>query len=410
MYKKKKVAGAFLGTIVEYYDCSLYGFSASILAEKFFPNAEIKMGLMYVFGIYASSYFAKPLGSLVFGHIGDLYGRILALRITMIGIAIPTCIIGLLPEYESIGWISILILIVCKFLQGFFVSGEYDGAAIYVMEHLGKKYHYTASAITRATGVLGLLLGIASTSFFNSSIFPEWCWRIPFLLAAPLGIVTIYYRKFLEETPDFLESNKENIQPDRLVSFIKKRWISIFMVILLSGGFGATYQISIIFMKSYLPIVVPDSQGVMTSFSVLIVLVFGLMMPISGILADKFGKSLVIKISFILSLLSSFLLSAAIHYQLVNLALVSSILLAMSVAPFNCLAHGVMVSAFKTKEKYRGVSLGHTTGSMIMSGTAAYVCLFFINRFDFKLFPLFYVAFFAAMAYFAVKLFDNKQK
>lgn len=405
---RKKITGAFLGTIVEYYDYSLYGFSAGILASKFFPGVDKISSLMYVFAIYALSYLAKPLGSIFFSRIGDLYGRKASLRITMIGIAIPTLMIGLLPGYNSIGVWSTYILITCRFFQGFFVAGEYDGAAIYVIEHLGKKYHYTASAITRCTGVAGLLLGIASINFFNSSIFPEWGWRIPFLFSVPLAMLTIYYRQYLEETPDFLNSRKEKIEFSGILSFIKKRWIELSMVILLAGGFGATYQVSIIFMKQYLPIVVPYTSKIITTFSVVMVLVFGIAMPIAGLLADRFSQELVVKYSLISTLFASMLLITSIHNQLINLTLASCLILAMSVAPFNALAHGVIVKAFKTNERYRGVSLGHTTGSLLMSGTANYVCLFFMKNFEFQLFPIFYIGFFAIITYIMVVIFAKK--
>lgn len=408
--QKGKVIGAFLGTVVEYYDYSLYGFSAGILATKFFPDLDKITSLMYIFGIYAISYISKPIGSIVFSRLGDLYGRKCALRITMFGIAVPTLAIGLLPEYEIIGTISIYVLIVCRFLQGFFVAGEYDGAAIYVIEHLGKKYHYTASAITRATGVVGLLLGIASTNFFNSSIFPDWSWRIPFLISLPLAVLTIYYRQFLEETPDFKYLIEQKIEFAGLTAFVKKQWKALIMVVLFAGSFGVTYQVSIIFMKQYLPLVVPQTSTIITTFSIIMVLGFGLTMPIAGFLADKFGKNIVIKISLILIILSSFFLSIAIKYQLMNPALGACIILSISVSPFNALAHGVLVKAFPINERYRGVGLGHTTGSMLMSGTANYICLLFMKQFNFPLFPILYVGIFAILAFIMVNIFARSYK
>lgn len=407
---KNKIIGAFFGTIVEYYDYSLYGFSAGILATKFFPGADRISSLMYVFAIYALSYLAKPVGSLCFSHIGDLYGRRISLRITMIGIAIPTLMIGVLPEYNSIGVWSTYILVICKFFQGFLTAGEYDGAAIYVIEHLGKKRHYTASAITRSSGVAGLLLGIASTSFFNSSIFPDWGWRIPFLLAVPLAMVAMYFRKFLEETPDFADSKERKMEFHNILPFIKKRWPILICVIFLAGGFGATYQVSIIFMKHYLPIVVPYTSSIMTTFSVMIVLAFGLAMPVSGFLADRFSIISVIKYSVISTLIACTLLILSIEYQLINLTLVSCLLLAISVAPFNALAHGVIVKAFPTNERYRGVGLGHTMGSVLMSGTANYICLFFMRKFGWQLFPIFYVALFAVITYITVVIFAKRNE
>jgi MHS family proline/betaine transporter-like MFS transporter len=408
--KKRKIAGAFLGTIVEYYDYSLYGFSAGILASKFFPELDKITSLMYVFGIYAISYFSKPLGSLVFSRIGDLYGRMVALKTTIIGIAIPTLAIGLLPDYNTIGAISVYILLICRFTQGFFMGGEYDGAAIYAIEHLGKKYHYTASAITRSTGVMGLLLGIAVTNFFNSSIFPDWAWRVPFLLSLPLALATIYFRKFLTETPDFTSAAKQNLQFLGIIAFIKRNWLNLVMVIICAGGFGVTYQISIIFMKQYLPIILPATSSIITSFSVLIVLVFGGAMPVAGFMADKFGKMIVIKISLLSTIIALSALAISIHYQIINLALAASLLLAGSVAPFNALAHGVVIKAFSVNERYRGVSLGHTIGSMLMSGTASYICLYVMSNYKILLFPLLYLGFFALLSFWMMYTFSEQYK
>ncbi len=406
---KKKVTGAFLGTIVEYYDYSLYGFSAGIIAEKFFPGVDKVSSLMYVFGIYALSYLAKPIGSVFFSKIGDKYGRLFSLKITMIGIAIPTLIIGLLPEYKSMGFITPQILILCRFFQGFFVAGEYDGAAIYVIEHIGEKYHYTASSLTRSAGVVGLLLGIASTNLFNSSLFPEWAWRVPFILSLPLALITLYYRKFLEETPVFIESQAQKIEFFSLLPFIKKQWFVLCLVIILSGGFGVTYQVTVIFMKQYLPLVIPNASNIMSALSIMIVIGFGISMPIAGLLADRFGRNIVVKFSLLLTLIACVLLIVAINNQLLNLALISCMLLAVSVAPFNALAHGVIIKAFRTNERYRGVSIGHTTGSLLMSGTANYVCLYFMKNFNLNLFPVIYISFFAAVSYFAIGFFNKHQ-
>ena len=406
---KKKVTGAFLGTIVEYYDYSLYGFSAGILAEKFFPGVDKVSSLMYVFGIYALSYLAKPIGSVFFSKIGDKYGRRFSLKITMVGIAIPTLIIGILPEYNSIGVLTTQILVLCRFFQGFFVAGEYDGAAIYVIEHIGEKYHYTASSLTRSAGVAGLLLGIASTNLFNSSLFPEWAWRVPFILSLPLALITLYYRKFLEETPVFIESQAQKIEFFSLFPFIKRQWFVLCLVIILSGGFGVTYQVTVIFMKQYLPLVVPNASNIMSALSVMIVIGFGISMPIAGLLADRFGRNIVVKFSLLLTLIACVLLIMAINYQLLNLAIISCMLLAVSVAPFNALAHGVIIKAFRVNERYRGVSIGHTTGSLLMSGTANYVCLYFMKNFNLNLFPVIYISFFAVVSYFAIGFFNKHQ-
>lgn len=399
--------GALLGTVVEYYDYSLYGFCAAILAEKFFPAKDKIDSLMYVFAAYALSYCAKPFGAVFFSRIGDKYGRKMSLKITILGISIPTLLIGLLPEYSVLGTTSMTILILCRFFQGFFAGGEYDGAAIYVIEHLGVASKYTASGFTRATGVLGLLLGIAATNFFTSSIFPEWGWRIPFLLSMPMALLTIYYRSFLEETPIFIEHNYESPEFSGIFKFIRSNWQILILMIFLAGSFGITYQVSIIFMKQYLPMVIPSAQQIISSFSVIIVLCFGVVMPIAGIIADRVGSMLVIASCTVGTLLSCVLFLLAIEYELLNLGLCAVLLIAIFIAPFNALAHGSIIHVFKTKERYRGIGIGHTIGSLLMSGTANYACLFMIKNYHFTLFPVFYIAVFTIFSYLILKLINN---
>lgn len=399
---KNKIIGAFLGTIVEYYDYSLYGFSAGIIAAKFFPNADYVTNLINAYAVYAFAYLSKPIGSIVFGYIGDLYGRKTALSITIIGIVIPTTIIGLLPEYSSIGVWSTVVLVLCRFVQGVFVAGEYDGAAIYVIEHLGEKYRSTASAVTRCTGALGLLLGIGATNFFTAHVFPDWSWRIPFLLSLPLAMITLYFRRKFSETPDFKEYQEKRIHGTSFKVLIKKKWKAIIMVILLAGGFGVTYQISIIFMKQYLPIVLPQTSFIISTFSVLIIVCFAFAMPVAGLLADRYGELKILRVSLLMTIVASILFITAVNYQMVNLALVSCLMLASFVAPFNALAHGIVIKVFSVNERYRAIGLGHNTGSVLMSGSANYVCLVLMRYLNFPLFPIIYLIFFAILAYLVI--------
>ncbi|MGI4776071.1 MAG: MFS transporter [Janthinobacterium lividum] len=405
---RDKVVGAFLGTIVEYYDYSLYGFSAAIIAAKFFPAADHLTNLTNVFAVYAVTYLSKPLGSLIFGYIGDIYGRKKALSITIIGIAMPTTIIGLLPEYSSVGIISTIALILCRFMQSIFVAGEYDGAAIYVIEHLGPKNNFMASAITRSTGVLGLLIGIGCTNFFNAHIFPEWGWRVPFLLSLPLSLITLYYRTKLEETLPFKKAQQRKATKISLMKLVHQQWRSILAVILFAGGFGVTYQIPIIFMKQYLPIMMPDASMIISSFSTFLVLCFGIAMPISGFLADRYGSTKIISFSLYGTIISCIMLIVAIYCQILNLGLTACLLLSSFVAPFNALAHGIIISAFPVRQRYSAISLGHTIGSMLMSGSANYICLQVMQRYKINIFPILYVMFFTTICYLMVRIFEKQ--
>ncbi|MFK8040287.1 MAG: MFS transporter [Rickettsiaceae bacterium] len=413
MNKQKfdKTIGVFIGTISEYYDYSLYAFSANIIAQKFFAQNNEFENLIKVFAIYSFAYFAKPIGSIIFGVIGDKYGRKVSLNITIIGILIPTVIIGITPEYSQIGVLSTIILVLCRLLQSIFVAGEYDGAAIYVIEHLGAKYNYTASSITRCSGVIGLILGIAASNFFSAHFFPEWSWRIPFLLSVPLSFVVLYYRRMLDETPVFKEHiERKNIKDSHisLPSLVSKHRWQLLQIILLAGGFGATYNIGIIFMKYYLPIVSYNMSFIINSFSILIVVCFGVSMPIAGYIADKFGVLFVVKVSLFLVLISSILFIIGAKHNMINLIIGSCLVLSVFLAPFNALAHAVVVKSCAIDIRYRSISIGHAIGSVLISGSANFVCSKVMQVFDFTIFPILYIVFFSIVSYCMIHLL-NKQ-
>jgi MHS family proline/betaine transporter-like MFS transporter len=403
----KRSMCVLFGTIVEYYDYSLYGFAANIIGSKFFKATDTLTILLNVFAVYAIGYMAKPLGALIFGRIGDLYGRKVALRITIIGIGVPTFIIGILPKYSTIGISSTVILVLCRFIQSIFVAGEYDGAAIYVMEHFGHKHYYAASAITRSTSVLGVLFGIIASSLFSSFIFPEWGWRVPFLLSLPLSAMSLYFRSKFVETPEFELAKKQSTHLKELVSFIRDEYRSIIRVILLAGGFGVTYQISTVFMKHYLPIILPDLKSIINIFYIILILCFGVSILIAGVYADKFRKGKVFTVCIFLAIIASIFLGISLLYKIKYLALLSCLIVAVSVAPFNGLAHATVIKSFATRERYRGISLGHTIGSMIFSGSANYICSLVVKSYNAPLFPIYYLCLFSIIAYLSIRSFDD---
>ena len=175
---------AILGNIVEYYDYTLYGFCAAFFSSQFFPNDDPTVALIKTFGIFVAGSFSKPLGALIFGFIGDRYGRSVALKISMIGIAFPTALIGLMPSYESIGWFAPMLLLVCRILQGIFTAGESDGVRIFIYEFVGKHRPCFATSLTTIAYMIGIYLASYISKLFLSEPMNDWIWRIPFLIGA----------------------------------------------------------------------------------------------------------------------------------------------------------------------------------------------------------------------------------
>lgn len=163
-------------------------------------------------------------------------------------------------------------------------------------------------------------------------------------------------------------------------------------------------------MKQYLPLVAPEASSIITTISIIIVFIFGISMPVAGLMADNFGLHKIIRYSLLLTIVIIAIMMAAIKYQIFNLILICSLVLAMTIAPFNALAHGLIIKAFPVRERYRGVSIGHTTGSLLMSGTANYICLLVMKYFKIQLFPLIYVGIFSFIAFISVALLSRRNK
>lgn len=210
--QKRTIAGGTIGTLMEYYDYYLYGLaSAAIFPAVFFTGEDPIVAQLSSFATFAVGFFLRPVGGLVFGHIGDRVGRKTTLMITVVGMGIATAGIGLIPPEASIGVAAPLLLIFFRMCQGFFVGGEMGGAATMVVEHapVGRRGMYGAFLISGAgianVASAGLMAGLG---LGPESWFMTWGWRIPFVLGLVLAIVAIVLRSKLEESEEFKDTKQ----------------------------------------------------------------------------------------------------------------------------------------------------------------------------------------------------------
>jgi MHS family proline/betaine transporter-like MFS transporter len=211
---RKVIEAAAVGNFVEWFDFAVYGFLATTIAKQFFSSADLNTALLQTFAVFAVAFALRPLGGIVFGALGDRLGRKRVLSATVLMMAGATTVIGLLPTYASIGLMAPVLLTLTRCVQGFSAGGEYTGACAYLMEHApNHKRAWYGSFIpvsTFSAFACAAVMAYLLEASLSAEAMGAWGWRVPFLVAALLGLVGLYLRWKMEETPAFRHAMAED--------------------------------------------------------------------------------------------------------------------------------------------------------------------------------------------------------
>src|SRR4051794_38034952 len=246
--EKRVILASSAGTIFEWYDFYLYGALAAVIGAQFFSSFPEATRNVFALLAFAAGFLVRPFGALVFGRLGDLAGRKYTFLITIMIMGVSTSLVGLLPSYNSIGWVAPVLLIALRMLQGLALGGEYGGAVVYVAEHAPnhRRGYYTSWIQTTAT--LGLLLSLvvilSVRTILGETDFAAWGWRIPFILSIVLLAVSVWIRLRMNESPAFKKMKEEGTHSRAPISEAFGQWknAKIALVALLglvAGGGGA---------------------------------------------------------------------------------------------------------------------------------------------------------------------------
>ena len=318
----KVIAASSLGTMFEWFDFYLYGLLASYISAQFFSGVNETTGFILALAAFAAGFAIRPLGSIVFGRIGDLVGRKYTFLVTMGLMGLSTFAVGFLPSYATIGITAPIILVGLRLVQGLAVGGEYGGAATYVAEHApeGRRGFFTSFIQTTATIGLfaALLLVIGLRGLMGEEAFAEWGWRIPFLLSIFLLAISLWIRFQLSESPTFQKMKDEGTTSKAPLAEAFGRWSNLkYVLIALFGGvagqavIGYTGQFYTLFYLERIADVDPATSNVLLVIALIIAtptFVF------FGWLSDKIGRKKIIMTACILAALTLFPLFKALTH------------------------------------------------------------------------------------------------
>lgn len=389
-----------MGNFVEWFDYAAYGYLATVIALTFFPQTDSATGLLATFAVFALSFLVRPVGGLVWGHFGDKYGRRSALSWSILIMTVSTFCIGLLPGYNHIGLWAPALLLLIRLVQGFSASGEYAGASAFLAEYApdGKRGFYTS--IVPASTAAGLLFGAVFVAAMHSLMSVEnlhdWGWRLPFLLAAPFGLVGRYIRMSLQDSPKFLEMEQRleakecaTHAPIRELLTVHRRAVMI--------GIGVTCLNAVAFylLLSYMPTYLSTEMGMDESDSfiastVSLATYIGLIF-LMGKLSDRFGRKTMLVSASVLFLLLTFPLFGMLGNPSLVVILMIQIafgaILAMNDGTLPCF----LAEIFPTRVRFSGFAFSFNLANALFGGTAPFIATWLIQLTGNKMAPAWYL-------------------
>ncbi|BBT90622.1 MFS transporter [Enterobacter cloacae] len=387
--KNKKVLIASLtGSSIEWFDYFLYGTAAALVFNKiFFPMVDPVIGLILSYLSFSLTFFIRPIGGVLFAHIGDRIGRKKTLVLTLSLMGGATVTIGLLPTYDMIGMWAPALLILMRIIQGMGIGGEWGGALLLAYEYAPEKRKGFFGSIPQAGVTIGMLMAtfiVSLMTLFSEEDFLSWGWRIPFLLSSILVLIGLWIRKDIDETPDFQKVKQSGqVAKAPLRDTLKHHWREVLIAAGLKVVETAPFYIFSTFVVSYATTTLTYQKSQALEAVTLGALVATIMIPLMGLLSDKIGRQRMYAVSvFVLGL---FIVP---WFMLLNTGTTWGIVLATVIAfgvlwaPVTAVLGTLCSEIFSANVRYTGITLGYQLGAALAGGTAPLIATGLLAKYD----------------------------
>ncbi|WP_079197995.1 glycine betaine/L-proline transporter ProP [Streptomyces sp. CB03911] len=411
---RRAVSAAALGNAMEWFDFGVYSYLAVTLGKVFFPTAGGATQLLATFGTFAAAFLIRPLGGLVFGPLGDRIGRQKVLAATMIMMAAGTFAIGLIPSYATIGVWAPVLLLVARMVQGFSTGGEYGGATTFIAEYAPDRRRGFLGSWLEFGTLVGYVAGAAlvtlMTSALDESSLLSWGWRLPFLIAGPLGLIGLYLRMRLEETPAFrkLQEQAGPAEKQRPRGGLRELLTTHRRALLLCMALVLVYNVTDYMLLSYLPTYLTAELAFDATHGLLVIIAaMVLMMAVNGPvghLSDRIGRRPVLLagcLGFLLLSVPALLLIRRGEQWGVLLGVGALCLL---LTCFTGTMPASLPALFPTHVRYGAMSVGFNISVSLFGGTTPLVVTSLINATGDRMMPAYYMMAAAVIGLVAVAL------
>jgi Sugar phosphate permease len=393
---RRVVVASGLGTLLEYFDYASYSYLATTLATVFFPTGDRTVALLNTFAVFALSFLVRPFGALLWGFLGDRLGRKRILTTTILLMSGSTFLIGFIPGYTSIGMAAPALLLLLRVTQSFSAAGEYAGASTFIAEYApDKRRGFLTGMVSLSSGAGFLVASLLATVLYAmvpGAAMDAWGWRIPFLIAGPLGLIGLYMRLRLEDTPLFREIVEKEQAADRAARAAAGRrrrlgqWSEfvaslptmgkLLLVMALNAG---GYYLLLSYIPTFLIEEVKMSQSDSNLVVTIALVVYLVIVPTAAFLSDRFGRRRALITSSVALIVLSYPLMALFSLGGV---LMATIVLVVFLAIFSlndAVFPAFFAESFATRSRYVGFAVPFNVGALLFGGVAPYVATWLIR-------------------------------
>ncbi len=386
--RRKILFPCLIGNALEFYDFTLCGVFIAILGKNFFPSENDFATLLGGIFAFSAAFWTRPLGALLFGYIGDKYGRKQALTLSVLLMGLPTLIIGLLPSYAAIGVAAPCILLSCRLIQGLCTGGEYNGAAVFALEHMKAKPGMISGLIS-ASCVVGAVSATLIAYLVTNYLPFEQAWRIPFYLGACIAVVGFILRKKAMETTEFIK--RKPIKGLPIVEIIKK-YPKQYILVIASGAFNGVLSYTLFgFLNLYVTQYLGVKLATSLFFNIFGMLAFMLSCPIFGRISDKITPYRSMILAAAIAILSSWLGFILLQQRTTEEIIIGQIFIGIGVGSFVGPSHVFLQQQFLPEVRYTGVASGFSIGMALTGGTTALVMTYILKQTHMLLAPAMYI-------------------
>ena len=409
--RRKVVVAGVTGNVLEWYDFAVYGFFAPIIGRLFFPSDDPTVSLIASFGAFAAGFLMRPIGGIIFGFIGDKIGRKRALVLSVLLMAIPSGMIGILPDHATIGVSAAVLMVLMRMLQGMAVGGEYTSSIVYLAEHAPSKRRGFFTSWTLVGAVGGILLG-SGVGALLSNLLPaeavsDWGWRIAFLSGIAVGVVGLLIRRHLPEMP----KTESNDSANPIIDAFRTEWRAVTQVIGINIFNAVGFYLMFVYAVTWLikEVKVPRSDALdINSLSLAVLLV---LVPVFGALSDKVGRKSLLLFGSGGAVLLGYPLIMLMHHVDFMMIMMGQIGFAILLAAYLSAIPATLTEMFPSRVRVSALSVGYNISLAIFGGTTPLVATWIIERSHDDLSIAWYLVFAAAISFlFIVRLPETAHK